>query len=429
MGVKRFLFGEMTSKERKKFGFLSAIFFFVVGTYWIVRPLKNALLKWSVGVRSIPMAKGISILSMLVLLMIYTKLIDIFPKHKLFYILCTFYLISFLSIAYFLVHPVIPQQVLGFYGYVLIESFGSLMVALFWSFVATIVNVGSAKRGYALVFGVGQIGAFLGTTSSTQAARLGLPTLFCLAAVGALLVALLVKKFTVVAPKFRDRSKVEDADEQAHVKPGLFEGLKLLLTRPYVLGIFLLVALYEVVVTVLDYQMQILAAARYSVTEYAAFNAFFGQLIMVLSCLFALVGTRFFIKRLGIRACLFIFPSAIAVLFCAFYFAPVLYVALAAMVAAKALSYGFNNPVKETIYVPTSDDVKFKAKGLIDMFGSRSAKGGGSFINNSLNHLPRNKFIAYAVLISLGVIGVWLFVAFMMGQKFNRLVKRRKIIS
>ena len=35
------------------------------------------------------------------------------------------------------------------------------------------------------------------------------------------------------------------------------------------------------------------------------------------------------------------------------------------------------------LYLPTSDAIKFKAKGWIDVFGSRVAKGVGSFVTLS----------------------------------------------
>lgn len=35
------------------------------------------------------------------------------------------------------------------------------------------------------------------------------------------------------------------------------------------------------------------------------------------------------------------------------------------------------------LYLPTSDAIKFKAKGWIDVFGSRCAKGVGSFVTLS----------------------------------------------
>lgn len=49
----------------------------------------------------------------------------------------------------------------------------------------------------------------------------------------------------------------------------------------------------------------------------------------------------------------------------------------------QGLTYALNEPCKEMLYLPTSDAIKFKAKGWIDVFGSRCAKGVGSFVTLS----------------------------------------------
>jgi AAA family ATP:ADP antiporter len=410
----------------KKFGFLSLIFFFIVGSYWTLRPLKNALVKMSVGVSAIPMAKMFSVIMMIVMVLLYTKLVDSVAKHRLFYIVCAFYAASFLGIAYFIAHPaLISPKWLSFISYSLIESFGSLTIALFWSFVATTVNIASAKRWYAIIFACGQLGALIGTTCVRHIDFFGFPTLICMGAAGIAIVPFLIRKFVTIMEEVHE----DDVHEPAHVSPGLFEGIKLIVTRPYVFGIFALAMLYEVVATIFDYQMQVLADKKFSAAAYAAFNAFYGQIVMVIACTFAFLGTRFFIRKLGVRTCLLLFPSVIAVVFCVFYAMPTLWVALAGMATIKALSYGFNNPVKETMYIPTSDSIKFKAKSGIDAFGNRSSKAGGATINNALNAVSSNGFIPYAVLISLSVIGIWVVVAFLMGQAFNRLAQCGKEIS
>jgi AAA family ATP:ADP antiporter len=279
----------------KKFSFLSLIFFFIAGSYWTLRPLKNALVKMSVGVSAIPMAKMFSVVMMIALVLLYTRLVDSVAKHRLFYIVCAFYASSFLGIAYCMTHPIIPAKWLSFISYSLIESFGSLAIALFWSFVATTVDIASAKRWYAIIFACGQFGALIGTTCVRYVDFFGFPTLVCIGAAGIAVVPFLIKKFVSIMEAVHE----DDVHEPAHVRPGLLEGIKLIVTRPYVFGIFALAMLYEVVATIFDYQMQVLADKKFSAAAYAAFNAFYGQLVMVVACTFAFLGTRFFIRKLG----------------------------------------------------------------------------------------------------------------------------------
>ena len=42
-------------------------------------------------------------------------------------------------------------------------------------------------------------------------------------------------------------------------KAGFFEGLRIIATRPYVLGIMLVSTLYEVISTIVDYQLKVMA--------------------------------------------------------------------------------------------------------------------------------------------------------------------------
>ena len=51
----------------------------------------------------------------------------------------------------------------------------------------------------------------------------------------------------------------------------------------------------------------------------------------------------------------------------------------------KAITFSLNEPVKELLYMPTSEAVKFKAKAWIDVFGARCAKALGSYITNIAN--------------------------------------------
>jgi len=57
----------------------------------------------------------------------------------------------------------IPRAILGYVTYVLIESYGSLLVCIFWSFTNDEVSLESAKSSYGYIVAVGQIGAICGS--------------------------------------------------------------------------------------------------------------------------------------------------------------------------------------------------------------------------------------------------------------------------
>jgi AAA family ATP:ADP antiporter len=98
------------------------------------------------------------------------------------------------------------------------------------------------------------------------------------------------------------------------------------------------------------------------------------------------------------------------------------------MIIAKGLGYAINNPTKEIMYIPTSKDVKFKSKGWIDMFGSRSAKGAGSTVTNTFKHNIADLMV-YGTFISLGLTAIWILAALFVGTKNRQLIRDNKIIE
>jgi AAA family ATP:ADP antiporter len=175
--------------------------------------------------------------------------------------------------------------------------------------------------------------------------------------------------------------------------------------------------------------MNIIAKQTYVTKEaFASFNGMYGIFVNGLALVFALLGTSFLIRRFGLRFCLLLFPVMTACLVIGVYFYPVLSMLLAACMAVKGLSYALNNPTKEMMYIPTSQDVRFKAKGWIDQFGSRSSKGLGSGISDVFKSSVSD-LLLYSTVISLGLIGVWAIAAAYVGSKFNSLTEKNEIVD
>ena len=98
----RFFWPDLRDNEVKKFGILSIAFFFTIGAYWMLRLLKDTVfftiafpeaLGWLPGQGRMfqPVAKQWSFGIVILLVLVYSKLVDKFEKHKLFYIIGSFY--------------------------------------------------------------------------------------------------------------------------------------------------------------------------------------------------------------------------------------------------------------------------------------------------------------------------------------------------
>ncbi len=384
-----------------------------------------------VGKTYLPYAKIASIIFLVPLILLYSKLVDIFEKHKLIYIITICYGIFFLCSAYLLTSPTIgianltpdKYRIFGWAIYLGVESFISLVVTLFWSFVASSTDNASAKRGYALILAGAQIGTIMGPGLARHARQIGVPSLVFIAACGTLIIPLMIMLFTKMYP-----TTITVKAQEPKISTGFVEGLRLLFTKPYLVGIFGIATLGSIISIILEYELNYMAHDTYHSTEKVIeFLGLYGQTANFLTLLIALIGTSFIIRNYGLTFSLTVYPIIVGIVVVSVWIFPTLWVLFAAMVTIKCLGYALNGPSKEIMYIQTSRDVKFKAKGWIDTFGDRSVKAIGGGVNAIFPIMTDLLF--YGSLISLGIVGIWIFAALYVGRKNYQLVQENKIIE
>eukprot|EP00667_Euglena_gracilis_P007077 EG_transcript_7140 len=428
--LRKAMWGDLPPEEYRKIACLSAMFLFIVGTYWLLRTQKDALFMKITGKTYIPYAKMASFILMVPLILGYCKLVDIVEKHVLFYIICGGYGCFFLLLSLGVMMPgvgpdeAVPPsktRLLGWAIYLGIESFGSLTIPLFWSFVNSISDTNTAKSGFGLITWGAQLGAIMGPTIGKSAKTIGMGPLMLMGTAGILVVPLIMRLFIAAYPQ------VHEITPQRK-QTGPVEGLRLLLQHRYLLGVFGIATFYEVIGTTLDYQMKYQLDSEFkSAAEVAHFMGGFGQFANGLAFVFAFAGTGFFINTFGILVCLVCFPLSVAVVVLYVWANPSVYVLFWAMVVIKGLSYALNNPCKELLYIPTTKDVKFKAKSWIDMFGGRAAKSVGSLINAQLT--TAGALSSLTGPINLAVIAGWVCVAVYTGRANQVMVRDETVLG
>jgi AAA family ATP:ADP antiporter len=463
------LYGDISFEELSKFAMLGAVFFCIIGSYWLLRPLKDGLFFAIVGGKEWqPTAKMLSVIVVGAVVVSYQRAVDVLDRVTLFYAITAFFGLSFIGVAIALLHPTIgltnatpsPDRYFGWIVYFLIETYGSLTVSMFWSFVSSITNSASARRGYAIVVGFGNVGAIVGPLLAVNAESLGMVVLFGVGGWAVLLSTVLLRSFVSMqggrAGLARARASIEQASgatkeaeegraaaSSAAPKPkaNFTEGLRIIATRPYVTGIFLVSTLYEVIATLTDYQMKVIAAStpEYSSPEgLTSFLGTFGMATNGLALVISLLGSSYLMRRFGVRFCLLAYPTSVALASCMLFLfsssqpSTLLWMAFAAMVTVKGLSYALQNPAKEILYIPTAPiAVKFKAKSFIDTFGSRGAKAFGSLMTGSVlkGAADASSMMRQGSVMSLAVVSVWLVAAQRVGREFQRLTDFDEIVE
>eukprot|EP01012_Entosiphon_sulcatum_P031260 TRINITY_DN3917_c0_g1_i1.p1 TRINITY_DN3917_c0_g1~~TRINITY_DN3917_c0_g1_i1.p1 ORF type:complete len:499 (+),score=48.05 TRINITY_DN3917_c0_g1_i1:24-1499(+) len=423
MRFRRVVWGDLHDEDCRRFAVLSLAFLCIVGTYWLARTQKDALFMKITGKVYIPYAKIVSFLLMGPLVLLYSKMADTLERATIFYVVCGVYGIYFLCVAWALRSPVMglanhtpsPSRLLGWIIYVGIESFGSLMVTMFWSFTNSITDSQQARAGYGLLVWVAQIGSIGGPTlARVYAETWGLPALMALAGITTLLIPVTIRIYVTYFPVQRENRML------LH-QTGVVEGLRLVWNHRYLMGILAIATCFEIIGTILDYQMKFQLDGLYSdPTHIAEFMGSFGQWTNLLTLCFSFLGTSFFLRRFGLTACLVAFPASVLLVIMFVWAAPTVTVLFYALVVIRGLSYALNNPCKEILYIPTTDDVKYKAKGWIDMFGARAAKSIGSVINTNLSSTAALQ--AWTGPIGVVVVAVWIMAALHTGLRHKELV-------
>ncbi len=448
----------LKAQERLKFILLSIAFFLVVGGYTVAKELKDSVFISIVGRTYIPWARPLAMLILMPAIFFYAKLVDNLRRYQLL----SFYTALFgcigLLCAYFLGHPTIglantqasPDRFFGWLFYFFVEGYTPFIVSVFWAFANSITSPAGARQYYPYIVSASKIGGMvsaglawylfsqnicceLGSYADVRAHQLVMAVSSFMLIGVPFIIYLLHKKvagrylhgYEAVYQVEKERKK--HGEEEA---TGVFAGLILLFRYPYVLGIFGMVYFYEVIATVLSYlRLGVAQAHSLNISQVSAFLFKMMFIMHLVGFFMSLFGTSTLMKRLGERTCLLLVPLLSGALLLYLLVATTPTALIGAFIALKAVNYAFAWPVRESLYIPTIKDIKFKSKSWIDSFGSKFAKSSGSAFNIFASYLgPSLMMPAYAFFFS-GIVAVWFIVALFLGMRFDRAIAANEVIG
>lgn len=443
MTICKFNFGKFEEREFRKFVRMGTIFFMLIGIYWSMRPLKDSLFVQLAGAVYQPYAKTISLILMIFFVAIYTKILDFVSKSKLLSLMPPIYFGSIMLLyAIFIwafqsgtIQPSTITVVLGYFWYFFVESFGSIIVALFWSFATDVTKAESAKQGFPLIYTFGQLGGVLlplllitlPVSIGVKSDALSIGVL----AVLTLVVTLLVRHLLRSTPDDLLESVVKEESDNGSKKKektGFTEGLKLLFTHKYLLGMFAVNFFFEFIVTVFDFNFKLSASQVYSGVELTKYLAIYGSCVNIVSLVFLLLGVSNITKKLGIGVALSLVPVMFGLAIFGFLTINSLTFLFCLMIASKAINYALSGPALKQLYIPTSKDAKSKAQAWVETFGSRFSKEGGAGVNMLYSALGT---ATYRLLTSgLGFVFVvaWFLIALYLGRTYKKAVDTNTIV-
>jgi AAA family ATP:ADP antiporter len=448
---------EVEPHERLKLFLLTTVFFLVISAYTIAQSLRDVFFVYMVGKEYQPLVKMLVMIVLLPAIFLYSKMVDKLRRHQLLCFFSVFFGTLGLVFAYLLGNPVIglpnthigPHRIFGWIFYFFVEGYSPFLVSVFWAFANSIFSSEEAKRNYGLMVAGSKMGGLVSASLAYLIFSRAIPTeyshitdirlhqyVFAFSSLILLIVPTIILLLMKKVPHrylhgYEAAYQVEKEKKRTHKESvGAFAGLRMLLEQPYVMGIFGMVYFYEVVSTILSY-VRLGIAEKYAHTMSDFSSSLFLWMIPAhgVGFLISFFGVRELMQRLGIRICLMIVP-----LFCGTVLVYLLldgspYLFGMAYGLLKAVNLAFSWPVRESLYIPTTKEIKFKSKSWIDAFGSKFAKASGSAFNSISSYLSVGMIMPFHAFFFAGIIGTWFVSAYLLGRRYERAVENNEVIG
>ena len=304
---------------------------------------------------------------------------------------------------------------IGIVYFIWLGIFNFMIVSQFWAFANDVYTEDQGKRLFPVV-GIGaSAGAVAGSVLTASVfERLTNASLMTLAG-GLLFVFILIIVWVNRRESRTDGSEAAQATETLS-KEG---GFSLVVKNRYLLLIALHVLILNLVNTVGEFvlgslfaqqALEVIGEGDALLEDRAEFirtmyGAFFGWVNLAGLVIQAFLVSRF-IKYLGIRGSLFVGPLVSLVTYGVTAFQPMLNTVRVMKIGENANDYSLNNTVRQSLFLPTSREVKYKAKAAIDTFFARIGDSLQAVVVFVGTHLAFG-IPAFAV-VNVVIVGAWL---------------------
>lgn len=440
---------------------LTVTVFFLLVAYYVIKPVREGLiLAMEGGPEKKSYASAAIAITLLFAVPVYSKVANKISKHKLVVGVSLFFA-SHLVAFWLLSHTPVRNQ-LGLVFFTWVGVFNMMVVAQFWSFANDVYTQEQGKRLFAIV----GIGASLGSAAGAYITKflkntIGLGVFELLLVAGGFLVLCAALTHTVYrrekahpSAEVRGESESEGKDQQGEKKAdgALAEtgagGFTLVRKNKYLL----LLAAFSLVFTIVDtngeFILSTLVAERAKAAAAAQHIAgadmetftegfiasYYGGFYLWVN-LIGLVVQTFLVSRIvklgGLKLAFFVYPVVALGSSLNNVLTPLLFGVdrLSAFRPTKtmenAVDYSLNNTVRNMLWLPTSTEVKYKAKQAVDTFFVRMgdvSSAGLVFVFGAKLALPVQTFS----MINIVLVVVWLLIAMGIVRENARLSEQKK---
>lgn len=439
------MFSPLTGNDKKKLLLLSLAACFIAACYAMLRPLKSSVFFQMVGREYYPLTKFFMAVVTVPCLAWYSKLVDTYKKHTILYILFSIYAILCLVMAGLFLHPVFgitntvssPYRILGWLFTLVVDFYPTFVVGTFWAFITSISTTHFAQNGYGVIYAFIKIGTLVATSLSCisffliKNSPFTIPILIFIGGVLTLCSLFFIAQIIKKIPK---ENLYGYAGKETDTKPketmNMLQGLKFMVTKPYVFGIFLIFYCYDVIFNIIEYQTHVqLSIATGNNPDQMNFFLFLSATVaQVIGLILALFLTTKVLTSMQPKRTLLIMPLFTMGLVISLVIFPHLITMMIAMTLLPAIHYSLNSPIREMLFIPTIKQIQFKSKAWMDSFGRSISKSSGAAVNIAIS--PQTTFfLIFNTSFSLLLASAWTIIGFMIGKKYQETIAKNAMIG
>lgn len=408
--------------------------FLILTSYLIAKVVREPLiLSGGGGAEMKSYAAALQAVVLIVFLRAYAKLVDTLPRRRLINYVTLFFVGCL--IAFYVLRLVGVNIGIAFYLWV--GVFSLAVIAQFWSFANDIYTPEQGKRLFVVLgFGASAGGVFGPLIADALIGPFGVYQLLLVSAAILALSLLITNYVDSTAPGRLADASVDSSAEAGHEEKGARKNgaFKVVARSKYLLMIAFLILLTNWVNTTGEYILSrsVIEAAqsadlRGGLSEEDFIGSFYATFLTVVGAaglfLQLLVVSRF-IKYLGVRTALMALPLVALGSYGLTALFPVLAAVRIGKIGENSTDYSLNNTVKQILFLPTTREQKYKAKVAIDSFFVRAGD-----VLSALLVWVGVTYLSFGVrefaIANLGLVAIWLTLAFAVGRANQRLVGMR----
>ena len=426
--VERFLtlFTRVQPGEGRSVGILALQAFTLMVAYYLIRPVREALILTEGTAELRSYAVGVQALLLILILPVYGELVRRSASNRVFQFVMAFFALNL--VAFSLVgHAGIR---FSFVFFVWASIFAVMAVTQFWAFATDLLDVKSGTRLFGVIATGVSAGAWVGANLASAGIKSIGPYGLMLAAAGVLCISIYLSErarhvVRAVVARRAPESGSSSGDSISAAQRWL-GGLAVIARSRYLIGIAALVVLINWITSTGDYVLMSwlkgLASEQSPQDPGAYIGAFMGgyySTITLVGFLIQLLLVSRIINGAGLSRALLVTPVVILGGFCLLGFLPVFALLQSALVVQRSLDYSLLNTTRSALLLPTTRDEKYQAKTAIDTLFYRAGdllSTLGVFIGVQVFDEPRLQFVWLVVILSATMTAV----AWLIGREYAR---------